>query len=260
MAVPGAQDWLLDRKIVPNQVGLGLVDEHPRLPETLARARARGVPHRRAGHQRPARRLPLRLRRPGPRVDRRARVPHAAAAQHALHPRHHVLAVRRPDHEPALLAGPPRRDAAIQGDLRVPPRLRRLDGVVGRPRAGLGPGDLRGRRHHAGRQRRGADGHERAHVAPGDHPGRRGALRAGAPPSAWSSPACPSCAPRCTSTRCSRSPTATSSRSTRRIMDAIHTFSLRPGDKAPGVEVVDEGWHGVRRRRRASPWVCPSCG
>ncbi|MFB6842832.1 arginine deiminase [Streptomyces sp. NPDC056361] len=25
------------------------------------------------------------------------------------------------------------------------------------------------------------------------------------------------------------------------IMDAVHTFSLRPGDKAPGVEIVDEG-------------------
>lgn len=27
MAVPGARDWLLDRKVVPNQVGLGLVDD-----------------------------------------------------------------------------------------------------------------------------------------------------------------------------------------------------------------------------------------
>ena len=35
-----------------------------------------------------------------------ARVPDAAAAEHAVHPRHHLLAVRRPDHEPALLAGP----------------------------------------------------------------------------------------------------------------------------------------------------------
>ena len=29
---PGREDWLLDRKIIANQVGLGLVDEHPRLP------------------------------------------------------------------------------------------------------------------------------------------------------------------------------------------------------------------------------------
>src|SRR6476659_4353023 len=27
LAVPGARDWLLDRKITPNQVGLGLVDD-----------------------------------------------------------------------------------------------------------------------------------------------------------------------------------------------------------------------------------------
>ncbi|MFF2958947.1 arginine deiminase [Streptomyces sp. NPDC057963] len=26
-----------------------------------------------------------------------------------------------------------------------------------------------------------------------------------------------------------------------RIMDAVHTFSLRPGDKAPGIEITDEG-------------------
>jgi arginine deiminase len=25
------------------------------------------------------------------------------------------------------------------------------------------------------------------------------------------------------------------------IMDAVHTFSLRPGDKAPGIDIVDEG-------------------
>ena len=27
LTVPGAKDWILDRKIVPNQVGLGLVDD-----------------------------------------------------------------------------------------------------------------------------------------------------------------------------------------------------------------------------------------
>ena len=49
----------------------------------------------------------------------------------------------------------------------------------GDPEPGLGPGHLRGRRRDAGRQRRRAGRHERAHLAPGDHPGRRGALRAG---------------------------------------------------------------------------------
>ncbi|QKW20949.1 arginine deiminase [Kitasatospora sp. NA04385] len=35
MAVPGARDWLLDRKIVPDQVGLGLVDGTREYLETL---------------------------------------------------------------------------------------------------------------------------------------------------------------------------------------------------------------------------------
>jgi arginine deiminase len=35
MAVPGARDWLLDRKIVPNHVGLGLVDSTRAFLETL---------------------------------------------------------------------------------------------------------------------------------------------------------------------------------------------------------------------------------
>ena len=157
---------------------------HPGLPGVPRAEAAGGVPHRWAGHQRPARGLPVRLHQPGPRVHRRPRVPDAAAAQHALHPRHHLLALRRPHHEPALLAGPQGRDADLQGDLPVPPRLRRLDDLVGRPRAGLGPGDVRGRRRHAGRQRRRAGGHERADLAPGDHPGGGGAVRRRARPSA----------------------------------------------------------------------------
>ena len=36
MAVPGARDWLLDRKIVPNRVGLGLVDSTRAYLETLS--------------------------------------------------------------------------------------------------------------------------------------------------------------------------------------------------------------------------------
>ena len=141
LAIPGARDWLLDRKIVPNRVGLGLVDGTRAYLESLEPRAARGVPHRRSGHQRPARGLPLRLHQPGPRVDRRPRVPHAAAAEHALHPGHDLLAVRRAHDEPALLAGPQGRDPHLQGDLRVPPRLRRLDGVVGGPGAGVGAGD-----------------------------------------------------------------------------------------------------------------------
>jgi hypothetical protein len=114
------------------QRGRGRPDRrHPGLPGDAGAAPAGRVPHRWAGHLRPSRRLPLRLRRPGPRVDRGPRVPHAAAAQHPVHPRHDLLAVRRRDPEPAVLAGPARRDAADEGRLSVPPRLRRLDGVVG---------------------------------------------------------------------------------------------------------------------------------
>ena len=49
MAIPGAKrDWLLDRKIVPNEVGLGLVDDTRAFLESLDAAAAGGVPDRRA--------------------------------------------------------------------------------------------------------------------------------------------------------------------------------------------------------------------
>jgi arginine deiminase len=43
------------------------------------------------------------------------------------------------------------------------------------------------------------------------------------------------------------------------IMDAVHTFSLRPGDKAPGIDIVDEG---RPRSPTSSPRrsACPNCG
>ena len=107
-----------------------------------------------------------------------------------------------------------------------------VDGLVGRPRAGLGPGHLRGRRRDAGRQRRRARRDERAHLAPGDHARSPRRCSRRARPSGSSSPGCPSCARRCTSTRCSPSPTATSPRAYRDIVDGIQPFSLRPGDKA----------------------------
>ena len=202
-------------------------------------------------------RLPVRLRRPGPGVDRCARVPDAAAAQHALHPRHHLLAVRRPDHEPAVLAGAQGRDADLQGDLPVPPGLRRLDGLVGRPGAGVGTGDVRGRRHHAGRQRRGADGHERAHVAPGDHAGGGRTVRAG----------------RGGAGRRRRHAEAAGGDAPRHrlhVRRPRHRHPLpddhgrgphvhaAPSDKAPGVEVIDEG---ARRSSTSSPARsgCRSC-
>ena len=114
-----------------------------------------------------------------PRLPRRTRVRHAAAAQHPLHARHDLLAVRRRHPQPALLAGPPRRDAADEGRLPVPPRVRRLDRLVGRPRAGLGARDGRGRGRHAGRQRHRARRDERTDVTPGHHAAGVGTVRPG---------------------------------------------------------------------------------
>ena len=54
---PGARAWLLDRKIVPNEVGLGLVDDTRAFLEGST-ARARRVPDRRPGHDRPPDELP----------------------------------------------------------------------------------------------------------------------------------------------------------------------------------------------------------
>ena len=89
-----------------------------------------------AAFGRPARRLPARLRRARPRIHRRSRISDAAAAQHALHPRHHV----------------------------------RLDHLVGRPRAGVGLDTLEGGEvRDARRQRRWAGRDERALLPPGDH-------------------------------------------------------------------------------------------
>ena len=45
-----------------------------------------------------------------------------------------------------------------------------------------------------------------------------------------------------------------------KIMDAVHTFSLRPSDRPPGVEVTDEGDAPVRRRRRRVARAARSCG
>ena len=60
LAIPEAKAWLLDRKIVANEVGLGLVDGTRAFLESLGAAAAGRVPDRRAGDSRPARRVPHR--------------------------------------------------------------------------------------------------------------------------------------------------------------------------------------------------------
>ena len=56
---PRRASWLLDRKITPNLVGLGLVDGTRAYLESLDLRAAGRVPHRRTGHRRPPRRLPV---------------------------------------------------------------------------------------------------------------------------------------------------------------------------------------------------------
>ena len=113
---------------------------HPRLPRRPGPAGAGPVSDRRDVHPRSAGRPAAGLPGPGPGVGWGDRVPAAAAAQHPLHPRHHLLDLRRRDPQPAVLAGPAERDPADEGDLRVPPRLRRLEDLVGRPGGRLGAG------------------------------------------------------------------------------------------------------------------------
>ena len=95
MAVPGARDWLLDRKIVANEVGLGLVDATREFLESLDAKRlaeyligglsVRDLPDDCRAGVPPA----------GGASHRSRRIPHAAAAEHALHARHDLLDLLR---------------------------------------------------------------------------------------------------------------------------------------------------------------------
>ena len=95
VAIPEAKKWILDNQVVPNQVGLGLVDEirsyldglsSRELAETLIGGLStEEFPETHGGEM-----LKLVKRRRG-----RHRVSAAAAAEHALHARHDVLDLRR---------------------------------------------------------------------------------------------------------------------------------------------------------------------
>ena len=91
VAMPEGKKWILDNQVVPNQVGLGLVDEirsylEGLRPRELAETLIGGLStdefpetHRRRDAD------------AGPRGGGRHRVPAAAAAEHALHARHDLL-------------------------------------------------------------------------------------------------------------------------------------------------------------------------
>ena len=211
VAVPEAKKWILDNQVT-RQSGRASASSTRCAPISKGLKRSRS---RRDADRRPVDPgIPRQYRRrdagAGARRGRRQRISAAAAAQHALHPRHDLLDLWRRHAEPALLAGAPRGDDPHHLDLQVPSRLRRQgQRLVGRPDQGLGPRDARGRRRHADRQGQCADRHERAHLAAGDQPARADPVREGRAPSASSSARCRSCARPCISTRSSPSPTAT---------------------------------------------------
>ena len=194
----------------PTRSGLGLVDEIRELPRGPGSARAR-----RDDDRRPVdRRVP---RDPRRRDARRWSREAAGVTEYLLPPLPNTLYTRDTTcwiyggvtlnplywparHEETLL----RRRSTGSTGLR-----RQGQGLVGRSRRGPWPGDARGRRRHADRQRQRADRHERAHLAPGASARSPRRCSSRARPSASSSPRCPSCGPRCTSTPCSPSPTAT---------------------------------------------------
>ena len=131
MENPEAKAWLLDRKIVPNEVGLGLVDDtrgylDSLQPRRLAELLIGGMSTRDLPQE-----LQSGYRALARESDRCHRVFDASAAQHPLHPRHHLLDLPWGDAQPVVLAGASRRNAADEGDLRVSPGLRRVPGVVG---------------------------------------------------------------------------------------------------------------------------------
>ena len=125
--------WLLDRKIVPNQVGLGLVEGTRAYLESLPRASWRSTSSV-AWPSTTCPRTSARL----PRAGRES----TGAREYLMPPLPNTLYTR--DTTCWLYGGltlnplywPARQDETlIQGDVPVPPGLRRLDGVVGRPRA-----------------------------------------------------------------------------------------------------------------------------
>ncbi len=180
VAVPEGKKWILDNQVVPEPGGPGLhrraaqLSRGPRQPQARRNADRRPVDAR----------LPRSARRQGAQGRqggrRRHRIPAAAAAQHAVHARHHLLDLRRRHAQPAVLAGAARGDDPHHRHLQVPPGLRRQgERLVGRPDPGPRPGDAGRRRRHAHRQGQRADRHERAHVAPGDQPAGGHAVQEG---------------------------------------------------------------------------------
>ncbi len=239
MAIPEAKSWLLDRKVVPNQVGPGLVDGTreflEQLPERqLADFLIGGL----ATND-----LPEDFRSPYISLVRES----TGAREYLLPPLPNTLYTRDTT---CWLYGGLTMNRCTGRLARTRPSFTRrstsstpttsVEGLVGRPGRGMGPGHLRGRRHHARRQRRRADGDERADLAPGDHPVAAALFAQGAAtrvivagmPKLRAAMHLDTVFTFADRDIVTLYPT---------IMNAVHTFSLVPSDKAPGVEVIDEG-------------------
>ena len=255
MAVPGARDWLLDRKIVPDDVGLELVDD---TREFLERLEPRALAEFLIGG------LATVDITGGFDDDHFALAEYSPdAREYVMPPLPNTLYTR--DTTCWLYGGvtlnplyfPARHDETLlmKAVYQFHPDVRRLDRVVGRPRAALGSLHHRGRRRHAGRQRHRARRDERAHVAPGHHPAGRRAVRAGrgrARRRRRDAPAACGDAPR----------------------HRVHLRGPRRGDALPEDRRRDPRVHPasrrrrprahhrrghgtVRRRRRSARWTCP---
>ena len=168
---PEAREWLLSRRLRPEEVTAMFSRRADGVDDRDARRRARDAADRRR-HGRPSCREDIRGRR-----SARCRRPTSSCA-----PLPNQLFTRDTSAwiyggvvaQPDVLAGAPARDAERRGRLPLPPALprRRLQDLVRRRRPRLGHGADRGRRHHAGRRRRRARRPRRAqHRAGGEHPG-----------------------------------------------------------------------------------------
>ena len=210
MAIPEAKAWLLDRKIVAERGRPRPGRRHPGVPRLAGAAPAGRAADRRACRHAtcPPRSSPATSRWPARPTG---------VTEYLMPPLPNTLYTR--DTTCWIYGGltlnplywPARHDETLLMKAIYEFHPDYVGSTVwwGDPEQTWGLATIEGGDVMVARQRRGADRDERAHVAPGHHPGRGRAVRAGRGRARSSSPACPSCAPRCTWTRCSPSPTAT---------------------------------------------------
>ena len=125
VAVPEAKKWILDNQVIPDQVGLGLVDEirsylegldSRKLAETLLGGLStEDFPETHGGEM-------LKLVKDAAGVTEYLLPP---LAEHAVHARHELLDLRRRYAQFPVLAGASRRTDPDDCDLQVPSGLRR---------------------------------------------------------------------------------------------------------------------------------------